>query len=160
MSLERKYTQAIAGDTGRKLGYSCTKTIVQREKHQAKYWIIAASAHSQGRFHQCGWHTSSVAQAHRVHQSPLMAVLLCPLGGGLYEPNLENEGSISGSDSTFYRQSEGKVAWLTAAEKLGGPETGLASHDHSHAVTDQWELWNWETVIKPGTCTSCVKLFP
>lgn len=53
-----------------------------------------------------------------VHQ---MAVLLSPVGGGLSESNLENEaGSISGSDSTFYRQSEGKAAWLTAAEKLVG----------------------------------------
>lgn len=32
------------------------------------------------------------------------------LGGGFFESNLENEGSISGSDSTFYRQSEGKIA--------------------------------------------------
>lgn len=37
--------------------------------------------------------------------------------GGPFEPNLENEGSISGSDSAFYRQSEGEAAGLTAAGK-------------------------------------------
>lgn len=31
-------------------------------------------------------------------------------GGSFFDANLENEGSISGSDSTFYRQSEGKFA--------------------------------------------------
>lgn len=60
-----------------------------------------------------------------VHQRPLTAVLLSPLGGGLFEPNLENEGNISGSDSTFYRQSEGKGTWLTAAHKLEGSEAGV-----------------------------------
>ncbi|KAL1781764.1 rab effector isoform X1 [Sigmodon hispidus] len=40
------------------------------------------------------------------------------LGGGVFEPNLENEGSISGSDSTFYRQSEGHSMMDTLAVAL------------------------------------------
>lgn len=47
------------------------------------------------------------------------------LGGGLYEPNLENEGSISGSDSTFYRQSEGHSMMDTLAVALQVAEEAI-----------------------------------
>lgn len=104
-----------------------------------------------------------------------MAVLFFPLGAGLFEPTLENEGSISGSDSTFYRQSEGEVALWTATGKWGGgwkgcgvcrqmehgragEAVGLMSCDHNHVVIDQRELWNWKIIVKPGTNASCVKL--
>nr|XP_036870173.1 rab effector MyRIP [Manis javanica] len=40
------------------------------------------------------------------------------LGGSFFEANLENEGSISGSDSTFHRQLEGKVP---RSSQLGRP---------------------------------------
>lgn len=92
-----------------------------------------------------------------------MAVLFSPLGAGLFEPTLENEGSISGSDSTFYRQSEGEVALRTATgmwegwkgsgvyrqmegyasqlQALGrgraGEAVGLGSCDPNHIVIDQ-----------------------
>lgn len=41
----------------------------------------------------------------------ISSLSLSLLGGNFFEANLENEGSVSGSDSTFYRQSEGKVAY-------------------------------------------------
>uniref|UniRef100_A0A8C6I8A4 Myosin VIIA and Rab interacting protein n=1 Tax=Mus spicilegus TaxID=10103 RepID=A0A8C6I8A4_MUSSI len=47
------------------------------------------------------------------------------LGGGLFEPNLENEGSISGSDSTFYRQSEGHSMMDTLAVALRVAEEAI-----------------------------------
>ncbi|XP_052042919.1 rab effector MyRIP [Apodemus sylvaticus] len=48
------------------------------------------------------------------------------LGGGLSEPNLENEGgSISGSDSTFYRQSEGHSMMDTLAVALRVAEEAI-----------------------------------
>lgn len=51
---------------------------------------------------------------------PPLSLSLSPLGGSYFEANLENEGSISGSESAFYRQAEGKVAEeLTANGKLG-----------------------------------------
>lgn len=108
------------------------------------------------------------------HQRPVMAVLFSLLGAGLFEPTLENEGSISGSDSTFYRQSEGEVTLRTATGKWegwkgcgvyrqmgherAGEAVGLMSCDHNHVVIDQRELKNWEIIVKPGTNTSCVKL--
>lgn len=42
--------------------------------------------------------------------SLLPSLSLFPPGGSFFEANLENEGSISGSESTFYKQSEGKIA--------------------------------------------------
>ncbi|XP_062056646.1 rab effector MyRIP isoform X2 [Lepus europaeus] len=47
------------------------------------------------------------------------------LGGGLFESNLENEGSISGSDSTFYRQSEGHSVMDTLAVALRVAEEAI-----------------------------------
>lgn len=47
------------------------------------------------------------------------------LGAGLFEPNLENEGSISGSDSTFYRQSEGHSMMDTLAVALQVAEEAI-----------------------------------
>ncbi|KAL6065343.1 hypothetical protein STEG23_005973, partial [Scotinomys teguina] len=46
-------------------------------------------------------------------------------GGGLLEPNLENEGSISGSDSAFYRQSEGHSMMDTLAVALRVAEEAI-----------------------------------
>ncbi|XP_062056647.1 rab effector MyRIP isoform X3 [Lepus europaeus] len=46
-------------------------------------------------------------------------------GGGLFESNLENEGSISGSDSTFYRQSEGHSVMDTLAVALRVAEEAI-----------------------------------
>ncbi|XP_052580410.1 rab effector MyRIP isoform X2 [Peromyscus californicus insignis] len=47
------------------------------------------------------------------------------LGGGLFEPNLENEGSISGSDSAFYRQLEGHSMMDTLAVALRVAEEAI-----------------------------------
>ncbi|XP_049997646.1 rab effector MyRIP isoform X1 [Alexandromys fortis] len=47
------------------------------------------------------------------------------LGAGLFEPTLENEGSISGSDSTFYRQSEGHSMVDTLAVALRVAEEAI-----------------------------------
>ncbi|XP_023556588.1 rab effector MyRIP isoform X2 [Octodon degus] len=47
------------------------------------------------------------------------------LGGGFIEPHLENEGSISGSDSTFYRQSEGHSMVDTLAVALRVAEEAI-----------------------------------
>ncbi|XP_021089863.1 rab effector MyRIP isoform X2 [Mesocricetus auratus] len=47
------------------------------------------------------------------------------LGGGPFEPNLENEGSISGSDSAFYRQSEGHSMMDTLAVALRVAEEAI-----------------------------------
>ncbi|XP_004676345.1 PREDICTED: rab effector MyRIP isoform X2 [Condylura cristata] len=47
------------------------------------------------------------------------------LGGSLFEANLENEGSISGSDSTFYRQSEGHSMMDTLAVALRVAEEAI-----------------------------------
>ncbi|XP_008847652.1 rab effector MyRIP isoform X2 [Nannospalax galili] len=47
------------------------------------------------------------------------------LGGGVFEPNLENEGSVSGSDSTFYRQSEGHSMMDTLAVALRVAEEAI-----------------------------------
>uniref|UniRef100_A0A2K6A4S6 Myosin VIIA and Rab interacting protein n=1 Tax=Mandrillus leucophaeus TaxID=9568 RepID=A0A2K6A4S6_MANLE len=47
------------------------------------------------------------------------------LGGSLFESNLENEGSISGSDSTFYRQSEGHSVMDTLAVALRVAEEAI-----------------------------------
>ncbi|XP_029410118.1 rab effector MyRIP isoform X3 [Nannospalax galili] len=46
-------------------------------------------------------------------------------GGGVFEPNLENEGSVSGSDSTFYRQSEGHSMMDTLAVALRVAEEAI-----------------------------------
>uniref|UniRef100_A0A2I2YGU0 Myosin VIIA and Rab interacting protein n=1 Tax=Gorilla gorilla gorilla TaxID=9595 RepID=A0A2I2YGU0_GORGO len=46
-------------------------------------------------------------------------------GGSLFESNLENEGSISGSDSTFYRQSEGHSVMDTLAVALRVAEEAI-----------------------------------
>uniref|UniRef100_A0A8D2DRD0 Myosin VIIA and Rab interacting protein n=1 Tax=Sciurus vulgaris TaxID=55149 RepID=A0A8D2DRD0_SCIVU len=46
-------------------------------------------------------------------------------GGGFFESNLENEGSISGSDSTFYRQSEGHSMMDTLAVALRVAEEAI-----------------------------------
>nr|XP_051708609.1 rab effector MyRIP isoform X1 [Oryctolagus cuniculus]XP_051708610.1 rab effector MyRIP isoform X1 [Oryctolagus cuniculus] len=47
------------------------------------------------------------------------------LGGGLFESNLETEGSVSGSDSTFYRQSEGHSMMDTLAVALRVAEEAI-----------------------------------
>lgn len=47
------------------------------------------------------------------------------LGGSFFETNLENEGSISGSDSTFYRQSEGHSMMDTLAVALRVAEEAI-----------------------------------
>ncbi|XP_004419599.1 PREDICTED: rab effector MyRIP isoform X1 [Ceratotherium simum simum] len=47
------------------------------------------------------------------------------LGGSFFEVNLENEGSISGSDSTFYRQSEGHSMMDTLAVALRVAEEAI-----------------------------------
>ncbi|XP_032717021.1 rab effector MyRIP [Lontra canadensis] len=47
------------------------------------------------------------------------------LGGNFFEANLENEGSISGSDSTFYRQSEGRSMMDTLAVALRVAEEAI-----------------------------------
>ncbi|XP_064216183.1 rab effector MyRIP isoform X2 [Aotus nancymaae] len=47
------------------------------------------------------------------------------LGGSLFESNLENEGNISGSDSTFYRQSEGHSVMDTLAVALRVAEEAI-----------------------------------
>ncbi|XP_011889577.1 PREDICTED: rab effector MyRIP isoform X6 [Cercocebus atys] len=47
------------------------------------------------------------------------------LGGSLFESNLEHEGSISGSDSTFYRQSEGHSVMDTLAVALRVAEEAI-----------------------------------
>nr|XP_010339777.1 rab effector MyRIP isoform X2 [Saimiri boliviensis boliviensis] len=47
------------------------------------------------------------------------------LGGSVFESNLENEGSISGSDSAFYRQSEGHSVMDTLAVALRVAEEAI-----------------------------------
>ncbi|XP_006869239.1 PREDICTED: rab effector MyRIP-like [Chrysochloris asiatica] len=47
------------------------------------------------------------------------------LGGSFFEANLENEESISGSDSTFYRQSEGHSMMDTLAVALRVAEEAI-----------------------------------
>ncbi|XP_006893133.1 PREDICTED: rab effector MyRIP-like [Elephantulus edwardii] len=47
------------------------------------------------------------------------------LGGSFFEANLENEGSLSGSDSTFYRQSEGHSMMDTLAVALRVAEEAI-----------------------------------
>ncbi|XP_075411974.1 rab effector MyRIP [Tenrec ecaudatus] len=47
------------------------------------------------------------------------------LGGSFFEANLENEESISGSDSTFYRQSEGHTMMDTLAVALRVAEEAI-----------------------------------
>ncbi|KAK2494678.1 hypothetical protein MC885_002469 [Smutsia gigantea] len=47
------------------------------------------------------------------------------LGGSFFETNLENEGSISGSDSTFYRQLEGHSMVDTLAVALRVSEEAI-----------------------------------
>uniref|UniRef100_A0A8D1XNH3 RabBD domain-containing protein n=1 Tax=Sus scrofa TaxID=9823 RepID=A0A8D1XNH3_PIG len=47
------------------------------------------------------------------------------LGGSFFEATLENEGSISGSDSTFYRQSEGHSMMDTLAVALRVAEEAI-----------------------------------
>uniref|UniRef100_A0A8C0WTS6 Rab effector MyRIP/Melanophilin domain-containing protein n=1 Tax=Castor canadensis TaxID=51338 RepID=A0A8C0WTS6_CASCN len=47
------------------------------------------------------------------------------LGGGFFESNLENEGSVSGSDSAFYRQSEGHSMMDTLAVALRVAEEAI-----------------------------------
>ncbi|KAF6100312.1 myosin VIIA and Rab interacting protein [Phyllostomus discolor] len=47
------------------------------------------------------------------------------LGGSCFETNLENEGSVSGSDSTFYRQSEGHSMMDTLAVALRVAEEAI-----------------------------------
>ncbi|XP_054451531.1 rab effector MyRIP [Pteronotus mesoamericanus] len=47
------------------------------------------------------------------------------LGGSFFETNLENEGSVSGSDSTFYRQSEGHSMMDTLAVALRVAEEAI-----------------------------------
>ncbi|XP_067610113.1 rab effector MyRIP [Pseudorca crassidens] len=47
------------------------------------------------------------------------------LGGSFFDANLENEGSISGSDSTFYRQSEGHSMMDTLAVALRVAEEAI-----------------------------------
>ncbi|XP_044108350.1 rab effector MyRIP isoform X3 [Neovison vison] len=47
------------------------------------------------------------------------------LGGNFFETNLENEGSISGSDSTFYRHSEGHSMMDTLAVALRVAEEAI-----------------------------------
>nr|XP_060494325.1 rab effector MyRIP-like isoform X1 [Panthera onca]XP_060494326.1 rab effector MyRIP-like isoform X1 [Panthera onca]XP_060494327.1 rab effector MyRIP-like isoform X1 [Panthera onca]XP_060494329.1 rab effector MyRIP-like isoform X1 [Panthera onca] len=47
------------------------------------------------------------------------------LGGSFFEANLENEGSVSGSDSTFYRQSEGHSMMDTLAVALRVAEEAI-----------------------------------
>ncbi|XP_027378539.1 rab effector MyRIP isoform X2 [Bos indicus x Bos taurus] len=47
------------------------------------------------------------------------------VGGNFFEANLENEGSVSGSDSTFYRQSEGHSMMDTLAVALRVAEEAI-----------------------------------
>ncbi|KAM5314587.1 rab effector MyRIP isoform 2-T2 [Glossophaga mutica] len=47
------------------------------------------------------------------------------LGGSFFETNLENEGSLSGSDSAFYRQSEGHSMMDTLAVALRVAEEAI-----------------------------------
>ncbi|XP_039693315.1 rab effector MyRIP [Pteropus medius] len=47
------------------------------------------------------------------------------LGGSFFEANLENEGSISGSESTFYKQSEGHSMMDTLAVALRVAEEAI-----------------------------------
>ncbi|KAM6160927.1 rab effector MyRIP [Erethizon dorsatum] len=47
------------------------------------------------------------------------------LGGGFFESHLENDGSVSGSDSTFYRQSEGHSMMDTLAVALRVAEEAI-----------------------------------
>ncbi|KAM5291980.1 rab effector MyRIP [Ctenodactylus gundi] len=47
------------------------------------------------------------------------------LGGGCFESNPENEGSVSGSDSTFYRQPEGHSMMDTLAVALRVAEEAI-----------------------------------
>ncbi|XP_045056084.2 rab effector MyRIP isoform X1 [Desmodus rotundus] len=47
------------------------------------------------------------------------------LGGSFFETNVENEGSVSGSDSTFYRQSEGHSMMDTLAVALRVAEEAI-----------------------------------
>ncbi|XP_065740736.1 rab effector MyRIP isoform X2 [Phocoena phocoena] len=47
------------------------------------------------------------------------------LGGSFFDANLENEGSISGSDSTFYRQSEGHSMMDTLSVALRVAEEAI-----------------------------------
>ncbi|XP_007517888.1 rab effector MyRIP isoform X2 [Erinaceus europaeus] len=47
------------------------------------------------------------------------------LGGNFFDANLENEGSISGSDSTFYRHSEGHSMMDTLAVALRVAEEAI-----------------------------------
>uniref|UniRef100_A0A2I3GDX1 Myosin VIIA and Rab interacting protein n=1 Tax=Nomascus leucogenys TaxID=61853 RepID=A0A2I3GDX1_NOMLE len=55
----------------------------------------------------------------------LAPVCSCSGRGSLFESNLENEGSISGSDSTFYRQSEGHSVMDTLAVALRVAEEAI-----------------------------------
>lgn len=47
------------------------------------------------------------------------------VGGSFFEANLDNEGSVSGSDSTFYRQSEGHSMMDTLAVALRVAEEAI-----------------------------------
>lgn len=62
----------------------------------------------------------------------LISSLSFSLRRKLFEANLENEGSVSGSDSTFYRQSEGKAAH--GFTPMGGWRTGNARSSGPHCI--------------------------
>lgn len=87
---------------------------MQREKHRFNWIIVAFSdpikPTCKAGFIGMGNTLAPWFKRILVHQRPFKAVFFSPVGGGLFEPNLENEGSISGSDSAFYRQLEGTVA--------------------------------------------------
>uniref|UniRef100_A0A2K6A4W8 Myosin VIIA and Rab interacting protein n=1 Tax=Mandrillus leucophaeus TaxID=9568 RepID=A0A2K6A4W8_MANLE len=61
----------------------------------------------------------------RSTKKPGSAASASKRGGSLFESNLENEGSISGSDSTFYRQSEGHSVMDTLAVALRVAEEAI-----------------------------------
>ncbi|XP_012500356.1 PREDICTED: rab effector MyRIP isoform X3 [Propithecus coquereli] len=61
----------------------------------------------------------------RSMRKPGSAASASKRGGSFFESNLENEGSISGSDSTFYRQSEGHSVMDTLAVALRVAEEAI-----------------------------------
>lgn len=76
-------------------------------------------------------------------------------GGSLFETNLENEGSVSGSDSTFYRQSEGKVAQEVTAHGRSEEEKYLQILSASQLHCHHWIQLCVAVWSLPGSACCC-----
>ncbi|KAB0362623.1 hypothetical protein FD754_006779, partial [Muntiacus muntjak] len=71
------------------------------------------------------------------------------VGGNFFEANLENEGSVSGSDSTFYRQSEGHSMMDTLAVALRVAEEAIEEAiSKAEAYGDSLDKQNEATYLR------------